>query len=198
MSQEEALREMGARSYSLARTATRTPQTQATPGLVADAAGLGDRASTSGRALPDVPGSTAVRAKTALATLQAARQAVDDGRYDDALGLYSLLASDFPDLALAEYGRVGRAMLLYQAGQTSDAILALEDEVFKMVGSAELHAALAALLYTERPGLGFRAEEEWEVANNFDTRYSDLEFVRHAKHWPDRMVAALDNFLKLR
>jgi hypothetical protein len=47
----------------------------------------------------------------------------------------------------------------FQAGQTSDAILALEDEVFKMVGSAELHAALAALLYTERPGLGFRAEE---------------------------------------
>lgn len=46
-----------------------------------------------------------------------------------------------------------------QVGQTSDAILALEDEAAQMVGSAEIHAALAALLYEERPSLAFRAEE---------------------------------------
>ncbi len=46
-----------------------------------------------------------------------------------------------------------------QVGRTSDAILSLEDEAYVMVGSAEIHAALAGLLYTERPTLVFRAEE---------------------------------------
>ena len=55
--------------------------------------------------------------------------------------------------------RVGQAMLTYEAGDVSDAILELEDEATALVGSAEIHAALAALMYTERPTLAFRAEE---------------------------------------
>ena len=50
-------------------------------------------------------------------------------------------------------------MMTYEAGDASDAILELEDEAIGLVGSAEIHAALAALMYVERPGLAFRAEE---------------------------------------
>ena len=50
-------------------------------------------------------------------------------------------------------------MLTYEAGDASDAILELEDEAGAMVGTAEIHAALAALLHAERPSLSFRAEE---------------------------------------
>ncbi len=34
-----------------------------------------------------------------------------------ALELYGRLISEHPDLALAEYGRIGRAMMLYQVRQ---------------------------------------------------------------------------------
>lgn len=39
--------------------------------------------------------------------------------------------------------------------------------------------------------------QEWEVATSFDKRYSNMEFVRTAKHWPDRMVSALSHFLNI-
>ncbi|GAX78684.1 hypothetical protein CEUSTIGMA_g6122.t1 [Chlamydomonas eustigma] len=131
----------------------------------------------------------------ALSCLTAARIATDQGQYDGALLLYNYIATKFPDLALSAYARVGRALMLYQTGNTSDAILALEDEAVPLVGSAEIHAALAVLLYNERPSLAFRAEEEWEIANSFDSRYSDVEWVRTAKHWPEHMLEALQRFL---
>ncbi|GLI60309.1 hypothetical protein VaNZ11_002425, partial [Volvox africanus] len=112
--------------------------------------------------------STANEAAEALQLLTSAREAVDEGQHDLALELYDRLVSEHPDLALAEYGRIGRAMMLYQVGRTSDSILALEDEEVAMRGAAELHAALAALLYTERPNLALRAEEEWNLASLFD------------------------------
>ena len=99
------------------------------------------------------------RPQLALSCLESARTAIDQGRDRDALRLYSYIASEFPDLALSQYARVGQALLTYEAGDASDAILELEDEAAAFVGSAEIHAALAALLYVERPGLAFRAEE---------------------------------------
>ena len=99
------------------------------------------------------------RPQLALSCLESARAAIDQGRDRDALRLYSYIASEFPDLALSQYARVGQALLTYEAGDASDAILELEDEAVAFVGSAEIHAALAALLYVERPGLAFRAEE---------------------------------------
>ncbi|GIL65688.1 hypothetical protein Vafri_19239 [Volvox africanus] len=141
--------------------------------------------------------STASEAAEALQLLTSAREAVDCGQHDLALELYGRLVSEHPDLALAEYGRIGRAMMLYQVGRTSDSILALEDEEVSMRGAAEVHAALAALLYTERPNLALRAEEEWNLAGLFDRRYSDTEWVRVNKHWPPRMIAALQKFLSL-
>ena len=35
-------------------------------------------------------------------------EAADKGRYAEALRLYSFIASEFPDLALSEYARVGQ------------------------------------------------------------------------------------------
>ena len=60
--------------------------------------------------------------------------------------------------------------MMYEAGDASDAILELEDEAIGLVGSAEIHAALAALMYVERPGLAFRAEEvcRWIDDSNAD------------------------------
>jgi len=39
--------------------------------------------------------------------------------------------------------------------------------------------------------------QEWSLATEFDSRYSDLEWVRRSKHWPPRAVEALTRFLKL-
>lgn len=149
-----------------------------------------DRGSGAGR-------TDAIRALEALDCLRQARTAVDQMQYDVAMERYTYMVQEFPDLALSAYARVGRAMLLYQIGRTSDAILALEAEASALVGSAEIHAALAALLYSERPNLVFRAEQEWEIACSFDRRYSDLAFVRDNKHWPERMITALSRFLTM-
>ncbi len=61
----------------------------------------------------------------------------------------------------------------------------------------QVHAALACMLHAERPREVGRAESQWEIANEFDTRFSDLQWVRTEKHWPPRLLAALENFLTL-
>ncbi|KAJ9521794.1 hypothetical protein QJQ45_024659 [Haematococcus lacustris] len=146
------------------------------------------------RALAD---STATRAEKALRLLAAARSAVDQGRYEQALLTFSQVATEDADLALAAYARMGRALMLYQTGNTREALLALEDEEVSLRGAAEVHAALAALLWVEKPGLAFRAEQQWAVAREFDTRYSDVAWVAANKHWPPRALDALTRFLRL-
>ncbi len=85
-----------------------------------------------------------------------------------------------------------------QVGQVPECIVELEDEEVGFRGSAEVSAALAAVLYTERPQQRLRAEQQWEVAAEFDGRYSSPEWVAREKHWPPRLVAALEGFLQLR
>ncbi len=67
----------------------------------------------------------------------------------------------------------------------------------QLKGYAEVHAALAAVLYTDRPKQVLRAEQEWDVAMEFDHRYVDPAWARSSKHWPPRMVAALQRFIEL-
>lgn len=64
-------------------------------------------------------------------------------------------------------------------------------------GAPEVHAALAAVLWKERPRQRLRAEQQFEIATEFDPRYSDPDFVRQQKLWPPRLVAALRQFLEL-
>lgn len=61
-----------------------------------------------------------------------------------------------------------------------------------------MHAALAAMIYTERPQEIGRAEQQWEIATGFDSRVADLDYVRSQKHWPPKVVEALSRFLSLR
>lgn len=62
--------------------------------------------------------------------------------------------------ATTEYARLARARVLYQLGQVSSAILQLEDLEVTLRGYAEVHAALAAILYVERPALLELAEQQ--------------------------------------
>lgn len=87
--------------------------------------------------------------------------------------------------------------MLYQLGKTVDAVLEMEGESSDLLGNAEVHAALAAMLYSESPKQIRRAETQWEIAREFDQRYSDLTFVKLQKRWPPAMQLALENFLSL-
>jgi len=61
----------------------------------------------------------------------------------------------------------------------------------------QVHAALAAVLYSERPLQRLRAEQQWDIAAEFDGRYSDTAWVAAEKHWPPRLIQALQKFLLL-
>lgn len=152
------------------------------------------------------------RANQLLSLLDTARTATREGEYDKALAAYNQGVREYSDLALSEYARLGRALLLYQVGDTSQALLELESSEVAMKGYAEVHAALAAVLYAgasrrqvtmmidvlaEKPAQLARAELQWEVATTFDSRFHDVAWVAQERSWPTKIVAALDRFLKL-
>eukprot|EP00775_Hariotina_reticulata_P011180 gene11180-11330_t len=66
--------------------------------------------------------------------------------------------------------------MLYQAGEVSNALLGLEDQEVAMRGYPEVHAALAAVLYAERPAQRLRAEQQFDIALEFDSRYQDASW----------------------
>jgi hypothetical protein len=61
-----------------------------------------------------------------------------------------------------------------------------------------VHAALAAILYAEKPTERQLAEEQWELACEFDTRYGDVDWAAHEKKWGPRLLGALQQFLELK
>lgn len=147
--------------------------------------------------MPAEAKSTREAAASAISSLNAAGDAVDKGEYNVALDLYNLIVRTYPDLALSEYARIGRALLLYQVGSVSDAILELEDEEVALRGNPEVHAALAVILYNERPLARLQAEQQWDIAMEFDQHYENVDWVREHKHWPTKMISGLDKFLRL-
>ena len=92
---------------------------------------------------------------------------------------------------------MNRSFMLYQTGQQSQAIRELEDEEVALRGRAEVHAALAVMLYKSRPDQRQRAEEQWELASEFDKRFADVAWVAKEKSWPPALLGALDEFLHL-
>ncbi|GMH35988.1 hypothetical protein BSKO_03856 [Bryopsis sp. KO-2023] len=132
-----------------------------------------------------------------MTLMQQGREASLSGEYDTAVSLYSTIIREFPDLAVTEYARVNRALMLYQTDQTSRAILELDDEEVVLRGNAEVHSALAAILYAERPSQILRSEEQWDLAMSFDKRYGNPEWVEREKAWPPKMIKALNKFLSL-
>ena len=61
-----------------------------------------------------------------------------------------------------------------------------------------MHAALAVAIYRHKPAQLARAEQEWDVSQEFDQRFGDVEWVRQTKRWPPAMLEALLGFLALR
>ena len=83
------------------------------------------------------------------------RKGGDDKEHNahaQALQHYTEITRRFPGLAITERARVKRALLLYEVGQVQQALAELDDEEIALRGYAEVHAALAAILYTERWG----------------------------------------------
>jgi hypothetical protein len=147
--------------------------------------------------MPDAGQRDKDRIADALALLLKAKEDQANGEYSAALGGYTTVIQNYSDLALSERARVGRALMEYQLGMVTQALLHLNDEEIALRGDAEVHAALASVYYVEKPGELSLAEEQWDIASEFDTRYSDLDFVRDEKHWPPRLVEALKAFLTL-
>jgi len=137
------------------------------------------------------------RAQDALARLRAAEAAVDAGDYAAAERHYRAVVREHGDLALSEYARFGAALLAYERGDATSAIAGLQDSCQALRGRAEAHAALAAVLYAERPAQLSRAELEFEVASEFDSRFGDAAWVARERHWPPKAVGALRRFLSL-
>jgi tetratricopeptide (TPR) repeat protein len=130
-----------------------------------------------------------------MALMEEARTAQEDGDFSTALRANSEIIGRYPDLALAERARIARGLLLYQVGKAEEAMLQLEDEEVALRGSAEVHAALAVICYDL--GKTEQAEQQWTVASEFDSRYSDVYWVQKERHWPPKLIQALENFLNL-
>mmetsp|Transcript_10638 Transcript_10638/g.21047 ORF Transcript_10638/g.21047 Transcript_10638/m.21047 type:complete len:285 (-) Transcript_10638:718-1572(-) len=139
------------------------------------------------------------RMQAALQLLQSASDDQAMGEYQSALEKYKSLVLEYPEFeGLGERGRVGQALMEYQVGMVDVAILHLEDEEVALRGLAEVHAALASVLYVERPERLAFAELQWDIASEFDSRYSSVVWVKKEKKWPPRMLEALESFLTLK
>jgi tetratricopeptide (TPR) repeat protein len=139
------------------------------------------------------PVSKQIQRVTAL--MEEARTAAEDGEWGSAIRANSEIIGRYPDLALAERARVARGLLLYQVGKPEEALLQLEDEEVALRGNAEVHAAVAVICYDL--GKTSQAEQQWNVATEFDSRYSDVYWVQKEKKWPPKMILALEKFLNL-
>jgi len=138
------------------------------------------------------------RVERAIAIMKSAEQARDEGDWASARDMYSQVITGYPDFALSERARIARALLEYQLGHVEVCLVELEDEEVAFRGSAEVHAALASVLYAERPERIALAEQQWDIATEFDTRYQDINWVKHERKWPPKMLQALEAFLNLR
>ena len=67
-----------------------------------------------------------MRIQRLQALMAAGRAAEDAGDYAAALQQYDAVVQQFPDFATTEYARLARALMLYQLGRVSDAILQLQ------------------------------------------------------------------------
>lgn len=89
-------------------------QNSRNPGQPTTAGSSNQRGRSGRQAVP-----VAAQAADALQRLKQAQQASDDGQYVSALEGYTAVVSMYPELALTEYARLGRAMMLYQVSHGS-------------------------------------------------------------------------------
>ncbi|PKA66773.1 hypothetical protein AXF42_Ash003429 [Apostasia shenzhenica] len=72
----------------------------------------------------------------------------------------------------------------------------MEDVSISLKCYPEIHAALAAALYTDRHA-PLLAENQFTIATILDPHYADLSYVREKKHWPPSLISSLQNFITL-
>ncbi|XP_024363544.1 uncharacterized protein [Physcomitrium patens] len=136
------------------------------------------------------------RVAEALDLLDKARKAQARDDFEAAFRYYSLITQTSGDLALADYARVGRALTLYEVGDRDEAIAEMEDMTLSLKGYPEVHAALAAALYTDKHA-PVPAEQQFTFATLLDPRYTDPSWVRAEKHWPPSLIVSLQRFIAL-
>ncbi|KAL6906194.1 hypothetical protein ACP4OV_003795 [Aristida adscensionis] len=142
--------------------------------------------------------SAAVRRRVgeAVGLLERGRELQARGEFPAALASFTRVVSEYADLALSEYARVGRALVLYEIGDRDQSIAEMEDVSIALKGYPEIHAALAAALYADKHA-ALLAENQFAIATLLDPHYTDLAYVRDTKHWPPSLVASLHDFITL-
>eukprot|EP01023_Acetabularia_acetabulum_P069288 TRINITY_DN99_c7_g1_i2.p3 TRINITY_DN99_c7_g1~~TRINITY_DN99_c7_g1_i2.p3 ORF type:complete len:208 (-),score=28.32 TRINITY_DN99_c7_g1_i2:435-1058(-) len=144
---------------------------------------------------PEIP--VSVKVQRILELSKEARSAADSEDFQKALEIYTSITKEYPDLALTQYSKINQGLMLYELGKVKDALRVLESTEREMTGYPEVHAALAVILYNDVPDQVEKAEQQWEIANEFDKRYGDVSWVGKNKHWPPKMLTALNKFLQL-
>ena len=137
-----------------------------------------------------------LRVGEAVRLLDLGRDLQARGEFPEALASFSAVVSGYKDLALSEYARVGRALVLYEIGDRDESITEMEDVSVALKGYPEIHAALAAALYADKHA-PLLAENQFTIATLLDPHYTDLAYVRDTKHWPPSLVTSLKNFITL-
>ncbi|XP_054807302.1 uncharacterized protein LOC129309669 [Prosopis cineraria] len=136
------------------------------------------------------------RVSEAVELLEKGRELQAQGDFNGALSYFSKVIENYKDFALSDYARVGRALVLYEVGDREEAIAEMEDVSISLKGYPEVHAALAAVLYTDKHA-PLLAENQFTIATLLDPHFSDLSYVRDKKHWPPSLVSSLQHFITL-
>lgn len=136
------------------------------------------------------------RVGEAVGLLELGRELQARGEFPAALASFTRVVREYADLALSEYARVGRALVLYEIGDRDESIAEMEDVSIALKGYPEIHAALAAALYADKHA-ALLAENQFAIATLLDPHYTDLAYVKDTKHWPPSLVASLHDFITL-
>lgn len=136
------------------------------------------------------------RVGEAVGLLELGRELQARGEFPEALASFTRVVAEYADLALSEYARVGRALVLYEIGDRDQSIAEMEDVSIALKGYPEIHAALAAALYADKHA-ALLAENQFAIATLLDPHYTDLAYVRDTKHWPPSLVDSLHDFITL-
>ncbi|KAF8726363.1 hypothetical protein HU200_019825 [Digitaria exilis] len=136
------------------------------------------------------------RVGEAVGLLELGRELQARGEFPEALASFTRVVREYADLALSEYARVGRALVLYEIGDRDESITEMEDVSIALKGYPEIHAALAAALYADKHA-ALLAENQFAIATLLDPHYTDLAYVRDTKHWPPSLVGSLHDFITL-
>ncbi|KAL6993011.1 hypothetical protein U1Q18_011126 [Sarracenia purpurea var. burkii] len=134
------------------------------------------------------------RVAEAVELLERGRELQAQGDFNQALQYFTQVIEKYKDFALSDYARVGRALALYEVGDREEAISEMTDVSISLKGYPEVHAALAAALYSDKHAL-LLAENQFTIATLLDPHYADISYVRETKHWPPSLISSLQQFI---